>query len=83
MTLHTLSFTTHAGLGVLALATFWIAGLSRKGSPVHRAAGKVYLPAMAGLLLAAVPLAIAVFQRSPVGGAFLGYLLVISVTSVW
>lgn len=83
MTLHTLSFYTHAGLGVLALATFWIAGLSRKGSPVHRAAGKVYLPAMAGLLLAAMPLAIAVFQRSPVGGAFLGYLLVISVTSVW
>ena len=31
MTLHTLSFTTHAGLGVLALATFWIAGLSRDG----------------------------------------------------
>ena len=83
MTLHTLSFYTHAGLGVLALATFWIAGLSRKGSPLHRAAGKVYLPAMTGLLLAAVPLAIAVFQRSPVGGAFLGYLLVISVTSVW
>jgi hypothetical protein len=83
MTLYTLSFFIHAGLGTLALATFWIAGLSRKGSPVHRAAGKVYLPAMAGLLLAAVPLAVAVFQRAPVFGAFLGYLLVISVTSVW
>lgn len=83
MTLHTLSFYTHAGLGVLALATFWIAGLSRKGSPVHRAAGKVYLPAMAGLLLAAVPLAVAVFQRAPVAGSFLGYLLVLTVTSVW
>ncbi|HEX4854305.1 hypothetical protein [Arenimonas sp.] len=83
MTLHTLSFYTHAGLGVLALATFWIAGLSRKGSPLHRAAGKVYLPAMAGLLLAAVPLAVAVFQRAPVAGAFLGYLLVLTVTSVW
>lgn len=83
MTLHMLSFYTHAGLGVLALATYWIAGLSRKGSPAHRAAGKVYLPAMAGLLLAAVPLAAAVFQRFPVGGAFLAYLLVISATSVW
>ncbi|KFN42742.1 hypothetical protein [Arenimonas metalli] len=83
MTLHTLSFYTHAGLGVLALATFWIAGLSRKGSPLHRAAGKVYLPAMTGLLLAAVPLAIAVFQRMPVAGSFLGYLLVLTVTSVW
>ena len=83
MTLYTLSFFIHAGLGTLALATFWIAGLSRKGSPVHRAAGKVYLPAMAGLLLAAVPLAIGVIQRFPVGGAFLFYLLVISTSSVW
>ena len=83
MNLHTLSFYTHAGLGMLALATFWIAGLSRKGSPVHRAAGKVYLPAMAGLLLAAVPLALAAFPHRPVIGSFLCYLLVITVTSVW
>jgi hypothetical protein len=83
MTLHTISFALHAGLGTLALATFWLAGLSRKGSPLHRAAGKVYLPAMAGLLLAAVPLVIQVMQRVPVAGAFLAYLLVITVTSVW
>jgi len=74
----------HAGLGTLALATFWTAGLARKGSPVHRAAGKVYLLAMAGLLGAAVPMSLEVLlNRSRVGGAFLLYLLVIAVTAVW
>jgi small basic protein len=81
--LYALTFFTHTGLGTLALATFWIAGLSRKGSPVHRTAGKVYLLAMTGLLVAAVPLAIGVLQRFPVGGAFLFYLLVIVTTSMW
>lgn len=83
MTLYSISFFLHAGLGTLALSTFWLAGLSRKGSPIHRAAGKVYLPAMAGLLLAAVPLALGVLGRMPVAGSFLLYLLVITSTSVW
>ena len=56
MTLHTLSYLVHVGLGSLALLTFWTSGLSRKGSPVHRTSGKLYLLAMTGLLLAAVPL---------------------------
>jgi hypothetical protein len=74
----------HVGLGTLALATFWTAGLSRKGSPVHRAAGKLYLLAMTGLLAVAVPMSVEVLvNRSPVGGAFLLYLLVITVTAVW
>ena len=83
MTLYSLMFTIHAGLGTLALVTFWIAGLGRKGSPLHRAAGKVYLLAMTGLLVAAVPLAWRVLQEFPVGGAFLYYLLVIVTSSMW
>ncbi|MFY2763994.1 hypothetical protein [Arenimonas sp. MALMAid1274] len=83
MTLHTLSYFVHAGLGVLALATFWTSGLSRKGSPVHRASGKLYLLAMTGLLLAAVPLTAAMLARNPVAGGFLAYLIVITTTSVW
>jgi hypothetical protein len=83
MTLHSISFALHAGLGTLALVTFWTAGMSRKGSPVHRLAGKVYLLAMAGLLLAALPLTAALAARNPVAGAFLSYLVVITVTSVW
>ena len=81
--LYALTFFIHAGLGTLALITFWIAGLSRKGSPLHRAAGKVYLLAMAGLLVAAVPLAWRVLQQFPVGGAFLYYLLVLVTSSMW
>lgn len=83
MTLHTLSYFMHAGLGTLALATFWTAGLSRKGSRVHRTAGKIYLLAMVGLLLAALPLTAALAARNPVAGGFLAYLVVITVTSVW
>lgn len=83
MTLHTISFALHAGLGTLALVTYWTAGLSRKGSPVHRLAGKIYLLAMAGLLVAALPLTAALASRNPVAASFLTYLVVITVTSVW
>jgi uncharacterized membrane protein YiaA len=83
MTLHTLTYLVHVGLGTLALATFWTAGMSRKGSPIHRLAGKVYLLAMTGLLLAAVPLTATLAARNPVAGAFLAYLIIITVTSVW
>lgn len=83
MTLHTLSYFVHAGLGTIALLTFWTAGMSRKGSPLHRMAGKAYLLSMVGLLLAALPLTAALAARNPVAGGFLAYLLVITVTSVW
>jgi hypothetical protein len=83
MSLDSLSYFVHVGLGTVALATFWIAGMSRKGSPVHRATGKIYLLAMAGLLAAAVPLTASLAARNPVAGAFLCYLLVITLTSVW
>ena len=83
MTLHTLSYFVHVGLGILALATFWTSGLSRKGSPVHRASGKLYLLAMAGLLVAAVPLTVTLGARNPVAGGFLAYLIIITTTSVW
>lgn len=83
MTLHSLSYFVHVGLGTLALATFWTAGLSRKGSPVHRLAGKMYLLAMCGLLLAAAPLTAFLAPRNPVGAAFLTYLIIITTTSVW
>jgi hypothetical protein len=74
----------HAGLGTLALLAFWTAGLSRKGGPLHRAAGKLYLLAMSALLAVAVPMSgVVLVQRSQVGGAFLLYLLVITVTAVW
>lgn len=83
MDAYPLLVTTHIALGTVALVTYWTAGLSRKGSPLHKAAGKVYLLAMAALLLLAAPMAVHVGLRVPVFGAFLAYLLVISGTAVW
>jgi uncharacterized membrane protein len=74
----------HAATGTLALLTFWVAGICKKGSPVHKMAGKVYLLAMAGILVSALPLALFIISNeSQVAGAFLLYLLVITLTSVW
>ncbi|MFT3807923.1 hypothetical protein [Arenimonas sp.] len=84
MSLYAILALFHAGLGTLALATFWIAGLSRKGSPLHKGAGKLYLLAMAGLLAAALPMSLRIMASGRIViGCFLLYLLVISVTAVW
>lgn len=84
MTLYKIMLMIHGGFGALALITFWTAGLSRKGSPVHRAAGKIYLLSMLALLVPALPLAIRVaLSKSPLGGIFLLYLWVIVITAVW
>lgn len=74
----------HIGVGVLALVTFWIAGLTRKGSPIHKGAGKAYLATMAAVIVSAVPLTVSIaLTRSAPFGAFLAYLLVITGTGVW
>jgi hypothetical protein len=84
MSVYKIVLSLHGLLGALALVTFWLAGLTRKGSPVHRQAGKVYLIAMVALLVPAVPLAIRIWVlKSWVGGVFLMYLEVIVATSVW
>jgi hypothetical protein len=84
MSLYKIVLSLHGLLGALALVTFWLAGLTRKGSPVHRKAGKVYLAAMVALLVPAVPLAIRIWVlTSWVGGVVLMYLEVIVATSVW
>ena len=74
----------HAGIGALALLTFWTSGLTRKGSRVHTVSGKIYLLAMAGILLSAAGMLGGFAERHhPVAAGFLGYLLVITGTSVW
>ena len=84
MSLYSTLTLLHAGLGTIALATFWTAGLARKGSPVHRAAGKFYLLAMAALLALALPMSLIILASGrEVAGAFLLYLLLITTTSVW
>jgi hypothetical protein len=84
MSAYKLLLSLHGLLGLVALVTFWLAGLSKKGSPLHKGAGKVYLLAMVPLLAGALPLAIRILvYKSQTGGIFLLYLLVIVTTSVW
>lgn len=84
MTAHKLFLYMHVGLGTLALATYWIAALAKKGSGPHRMAGKVYVLAMAGVLLPAIPLSWRALQHfSLTFGLFLFYLLLITGSAVW
>ncbi|MEC9363080.1 MAG: hypothetical protein VYC42_07630 [Pseudomonadota bacterium] len=74
----------HALAGTVALASFWTAGLARKGSPLHRRAGRIYLQAMRLILLTALPIVGALLMRERLGFAlFFAYLVVIVSESVW
>jgi hypothetical protein len=84
MSAYHLMLFSHAGLGVAALASFWIAALAKKGSRPHKLAGKAYVLVMAGLLLPAIPLSWrALVHFSTVFGLFLFYLLLITATALW
>jgi hypothetical protein len=74
----------HITTGTVALLGFWTAGLARKGGPVHRRAGRVYLSAMLLVVGTALPMAIMhlVAGRTAVG-VFLAYLVVITGTAMW
>lgn len=68
----------HALVGTVALATFWTAGLSKKGSPLHKRVGKIYLLAMIGVVVTAIPLALGhALEGQWLGAAFLGYLVIL------
>jgi hypothetical protein len=79
-----LTLFSHLALGVAALVTYWVAALAKKGSAPHKLAGKAYLLAMLGLLVPAVPLSIrTALHHSAPFGAFLFYLLLITLTALW
>jgi hypothetical protein len=74
----------HVAAGSIALLTFWIAASARKGRPVHRSSGKIYLSAM--LVVLATALAITgwfIARGQFVGAVFLAYLGVITATACW
>src|SRR5437868_9266187 len=74
----------HAMIGTAALASFWTAGLARKGSPVHRAAGKAYLGSMAAVIVSGVPMSILIaLSGRPIIASYLAYLLIITASGVW
>lgn len=84
MNAYSMLVAVHVLVGVVALASFWTAGLLRKGTPAHRNTGRVYLLAMTGIVLTGTPMALARWlDGHPVTAAFLGYLVVITATGVW
>ena len=85
MTAYQMLVAAHAGIGTLALAAFWSAAFLRKGSPLHRRAGQVFLLAMCGILATGLPMAAYAWlvRERPVTAAFLAYLLVITATGMW
>ena len=85
MTSYQMLVAAHAGIGTLALASFWSAAFLRKGSPLHRRAGQLFLLAMTGIIATGMPMAAYAWlvRDRPITAAFLGYLLVITATGVW
>lgn len=75
----------HALLGSVALISFWSAAWMKKGSPRHRAIGKVFLLAMCGVVVSGIPLVIEqlFFRRHWVAGLFLAYLLPLTAQACW
>lgn len=74
----------HGLSGLVALITFWVAALAKKGSPLHVRAGKTYMIAMLGIIVTAVPMAFIIGMRGNSGVAtFLAYLVVITASSMW
>ena len=75
--------SAHGIVGVLALVSFWTAGLARKGSPLHKLAGKVFLLTMAAILASALPMAGVILARGIAVAPFLFFLVLITATSCW
>jgi hypothetical protein len=74
----------HIAAGSVALLTFWIAAIARKGSPLHKRIGKYYLSAMIGIVATALPMALVFMARGRIGvGVFLAYLVVITASGMW
>lgn len=68
----------HALAGTVALVTFWTAGLARKGSPLHKGVGKVYMVAMIAIVLTAIPLTLSMaFAGQWISATFLAYLVIL------
>jgi uncharacterized membrane protein len=84
MNTYSIAVALHLGAGTIALITFWAAGLIKKGTALHRRVGQVYLLAMLGIVISAVPLVFGALHRGQsIGAIFLTYLIVLVVNGGW
>lgn len=83
MTSYQFTLFAHIAAGSVALLSFWIAAMLRKGSPLHLRVGRVHMVAMLFVLASGVPLAWMLAQRGQlVGALFLYYLVLLTGTGV-
>ncbi len=74
----------HVAGGLVSLIAFWVPALSRKGGPLHRKSGRLYVRAMWLVLATSVPLSAVLFLRGEwVGGTFLLYLFIITFNALY
>lgn len=70
--------------GIVGLLSFWVPAFARKGGPLHRKAGRIYVKGMALVTITGVPLSLAAFAAGNwIGGTFLIYLVVITGTALY
>lgn len=74
----------HIAGGAVALTTFWTAATTRKGGPLHRKAGRLFMLAMCAILATGVMLVVRRFaDGDPTSGTYLGYLFFITGQACW
>jgi hypothetical protein len=84
MTFYEIARNLHIIGGTVALTAFWVTWILRKGTSRHRLIGRIYLIAIAFVIVTAVPLALGSFAKgAPLRGVFLLYLVVITGTPAW
>lgn len=81
--MYALVLTAHIAVGAVALAAYWTAGFTRKGSALHRAAGKVFMAMMLAILATSLVFVARMLGRDALASAaFFAYLIVISGTAL-
>ncbi len=74
----------HVVGGTVGLLSFWVPAFARKGGPLHRKAGRIYVRGMGVVTITGVPLSIATYAAGDwIGGTFLLYLVVITGTALY
>ena len=82
--IYSILLALHGLVGLVALVTYWLAAFARKGSPWHRTVGKLYMVAMLGIVVTAIPMTVIIawLGKYPLA-LFLGYLAIVTATGVW
>jgi hypothetical protein len=84
MDLYSFGRTLHVSVGVITLATFWIAALAKKGSVLHRRAGAIYLLSLIAILVTASLMLVGRLRLGDTStAAWIGILMIFLGTSAW